>query len=171
MEFRKSTTNDIKDIVFIIKQAQEYFKENDIDQWQNGYPNEQVIINDIKSEESYVLVESGRILGTSFLSFKGEINYDKIYEGRWITNRNYGVIHRIAVLEKEKGRGLAGYIIKSMEQICKQKNVESLRIDTHESNKSMQKLLEKNGFRYCGVIYLEDGGKRVAFEKNIQKND
>ncbi len=171
MEFRKSTTNDIKDIVFIIKQAQEYFKENNIDQWQNGYPNEQVIINDIKSEESYVLVESGRILGTSFLSFRGEKNYDKIYEGKWITNGSYGVIHRIAVLEKEKGRGLAGYIIKSMEHICKQKNIESLKIDTHKSNKSMQKLLEKNGFRYCGVIYLEDGGERVAFEKNIQKND
>ena len=31
----------------------------------------------------------------------------------------------------------------------------------------MQNLLKKNGFSYCGVIYLEDGGKRIAFEKII----
>lgn len=28
----------------------------------------------------------------------------------------------------------------------------------------MQRSLIKNGFDYCGVIYLADGSKRVAFE-------
>ena len=38
-------------------------------------------------------------------------------------------------------------------------------MDTHEDNISMQRLLEKNNFKYCGIIYLEDGNKRIAFEK------
>ena len=38
-------------------------------------------------------------------------------------------------------------------------------IDTHEDNQSMQKLLAKNQFSYCGIIYLSDGSKRLAFEK------
>ena len=31
----------------------------------------------------------------------------------------------------------------------------------------MQRLLEKSGFKYCGIIYLEDGNERIAFEKII----
>ncbi|WP_455539180.1 hypothetical protein [Terrisporobacter sp.] len=48
-----------------------------------------------------------------------------------------------------------------------EKKVHSIKIDTHEKNISMQNLLKKNNFEYCGIVYLEDGGKRVAFEKNF----
>lgn len=40
-----------------------------------------------------------------------------------------------------------------------------IKVDTHEENISMQKLLKKNNFKYCGIIYLEDKSKRIAFEK------
>ena len=40
-----------------------------------------------------------------------------------------------------------------------------LRGDTHRGNKIMQRVLEKNGLVYRGIIYLEDGGERLAFEK------
>jgi hypothetical protein len=32
-------------------------------------------------------------------------------------------------------------------------------------------MLEKNGFSYCGVIYLADGAERVAYEKIISKEN
>ena len=58
-------------------------------------------------------------------------------------------------------------LIKYAEEICRQNKVNSLKVDTHEENIPMQNLLKKNGFKYCGIIYLEDGGKRVAFEKTL----
>ena len=42
---------------------------------------------------------------------------------------------------------------------------ESLRADTHADNKIMQHLLEKNGFARCGIIHVEDGTPRVAYQK------
>ena len=41
----------------------------------------------------------------------------------------------------------------------------SIKIDTHKENFVMRGLLEKNGFEYCGIILLEDGAERVAYEK------
>ncbi|NLZ51738.1 MAG: GNAT family N-acetyltransferase, partial [Thermoanaerobacteraceae bacterium] len=38
MKFRKAVEADIDSILNIIRQAQNYFKEQGIDQWQNGYP-------------------------------------------------------------------------------------------------------------------------------------
>ena len=29
----------------------------------------------------------------------------------------------------------------------------------------LQKALAKYGFEYCGIIYLEDGDERIAFQK------
>ena len=58
-------------------------------------------------------------------------------------------------------------IIKYAEEVCKQNDIHSIKVDTHEQNIPMQNLLKKNGFEYCGIIYLEDGGKRVAFEKTL----
>ena len=45
--------------------------------------------------------------------------------------------------------------------------MKSIKVDTHKDNISMQKLLRKNDFKYCGIIYLEDGSERIAFEKLI----
>ena len=42
---------------------------------------------------------------------------------------------------------------------------QSLRADTHADNKIMQHLLEKNGFARRGIIHVEDGTPRVAYQK------
>ena len=104
------------------------------------------------------------------ISFDGEKTYESIYEGKWITNNKFAVIHRIAVDNNYKGLGLSSKIIKYVEELCLNKDVYSIKIDTHEENISMQKLLEKNDFKYCGIIYLADKSKRVAFEKVLNKN-
>lgn len=167
MIFRKSTEKDLKNIMKIINGAKEFLKENKVDQWQSGYPNEEVILLDIEKGYSYVLEDNGVIIGTTALSFDEEETYDKIHEGAWISSGEYGVIHRIAVDRNIKIKGLGTEIIKRCEEICLGKGVKNIKIDTHEDNLIMQKVLEKNKFKYCGVIYLEGDIKRVAFEKEI----
>lgn len=165
MIVRKSFNEDIKDIMEIIKLAQNNLKAQNIDQWQNGYPNENTIKYDILNNISYVVIKDSEIVGTFAVSFDGEKTYDKIYNGRWISNEKFGVIHRIAINENHKGTGLASEIIKHVEDICLNEGINSIKIDTHEDNIAMQKLLKKNSFEYCGIIYLEDKSKRIAFEK------
>lgn len=167
MQLRKSSKEDVKDIMNIIKEAQEYFKASGIDQWQDNYPNEEVINNDINNGESYVLIENDKIVATTVISFRGEKTYEKIYDGSWITNDSYGVIHRIAIKSSLKGRGVSNIIINTAKEYCLKKGIHSLKVDTHEDNKSMQRFLLKNDFKYCGIIYLVSGAKRVAFEKNF----
>lgn len=165
MEFRKSAIKDIDEIMRIINEAKLYFKENNINQWQDGYPNKDVILNDIKNEESFVVINDNKVIGTVVISFKGEKTYNKIYEGTWLSNNDYAVIHRIAISNEFKGFGIGTMIIEEAQKLAFEKNIRSIKIDTYKDNISMQKLLIKNNFKYCGVIYLEDRSERVAFEK------
>lgn len=169
MEFRRTAETDINIIMNIVRQAQAYFKEQRIDQWQNGYPNIETINRDIADKNSYVLLKDNNVVATAAVSFDGEKTYDMIYDGEWISNDEYAVIHRIAVDNNHKGLGLSSQTIKKVEELCLNKGVHSIKIDTHEENISMQKLLEKNGFKHCGTIYLEDKSKRIAFEKILRQ--
>ncbi|OLS03179.1 GNAT family N-acetyltransferase [Tissierella creatinophila] len=165
MEFRRSKETDIEGIMLIIKKAQNHLKEQGIDQWQNGYPNEEVIKVDIEKQESYVLIEDEKAVGTTALSFEAEKTYDNIYDGKWLTDISYAVIHRIAIDIDFRGKGLAREMLKEIEKKCADNRVKSIKVDTHKENISMQNFLKKNGFKYCGIIYLKDGNERVAFEK------
>ncbi|VYT81407.1 GNAT family N-acetyltransferase [Clostridium tertium] len=167
MNFRKTTEKDLDSVIKIIDEAKEFLKINNIDQWQNGYPNKEVILRDIENDHSYVLDDNGEIIATTVLSFDGDKNYDVIYNGDWITDNKYGVIHRIAVSRDYANRGIGKKIIESSEDIAKENNIKSMRADTHKDNKTMQSLLLKNGYEYCGIIFVEDGTERLAFEKEL----
>lgn len=165
LEFRRAVELDMNSIMNIIKQAQNYFKEQGIDQWQNNYPNLETVGKDISNKNGYVLLKDNIVIGTAAVFFDGEKTYEHIYNGSWISNNEYAVIHRMAIDSRYKGLGLATLFIENIAEICFNKGIHSIRVDTHEENISMQKLLQKNNFEYCGEIYLEDGSKRIAFEK------
>lgn len=167
MILRLSNEKDLISIMEIINEGKEFLKSNNINQWQNGYPNEEVILNDINNNESYIIENNGEVLGTTALSFRGERTYDKIYEGKWISTGDYAVIHRIAVSRVKGRKNIGTEILKKSEEICLSKGINNIKIDTHENNKAMQRLLLKNNYKYCGIIYLVDGSKRMAFEKEF----
>ncbi len=168
MEIRHSTYNDIESIMNIIKQAQAYFKSKGIDQWQNNYPNTSVIENDINLNESYVILMNQKIVGTYVLSFRNESTYDIIYDGSWLSNEKYAVIHRIAFDQSIKGQGLSKSVLESIYSQCINNKIVSIKIDTHEDNSVMRKMLVSNGFIHCGTILLRDGNKRLAYEKRLK---
>lgn len=168
MEFKIAEKEDIDGIMSIIEEAQIYLRKQGIDQWQKNYPNRDTIKNDIENGYGYILLRDNNILGTVAVMLSGEKTYDSIYNGSWITNGQYGVIHRLAINPRYHGRGLAWEIIRQVEKICLNQGIKSIKVDTHKENLSMQELLQKNGFKYCGIIYLEDGAERMAFEKVIK---
>ncbi|KAB7666479.1 GNAT family N-acetyltransferase [Bacillus sp. B1-b2] len=168
MELRKATMQDIPAIMEIIREAQSYFKENEINQWQNNYPNHSTIEKDIENAYSYVLVDNNNtILATVSISFDSDTNYEQIINGSWLTNEAYAVIHRLAVKNTVKGQGISSIVLREIENMCHKNNIPSIKVDTHEQNTSMQKLLQKNDFQYCGIIFVADQSPRVAFEKLI----
>ncbi len=168
MVFRQGTIDDIVDIYDIIRGAKKFLKSKGIDQWQNNYPNESTVMTDVSEGVNYVCYDKDKLVGTIVVIFGGEPTYDKIYDGEWLTEGDYATIHRMALDEKVRGLGIAAKLISFGETLCIQKNIRSIRVDTHRDNAPMQKMLSKNGFTYCGIIYLTSGDERLAFEKVLR---
>ena len=170
MEIRKSICIDTGALMALFDEARTTIAQLGIDQWQAGYPSLEVVDEDIALERSYAVIIDGQLRGTFVLIEDGEPTYDKIYDGAWESgneSRDYVAIHRVAVSVAVRGKGISTSIISYAEAHARALGRASLRIDTHTGNVVMRRMLEKHGFRYCGVIYLENGSPRVAYEKII----
>ena len=159
MLIRKTTFADVSAAAAIYDSARAFMRENgNLHQWSAEYPNEQSILADIARGGSYVCEDDGEIVAVFYFYIGNDPTYDKIFEGEWRSGGEYAVIHRIAV--KRHGRGIADFIYAQCFDMHP-----NIRIDTHRDNIPMQRSLEKNGFEYCGIIYLANGDERLAFQK------
>lgn len=162
MQIRVTELADLPAVMRIYESARQLMRDSgNPSQWGSGYPSVEIVIADIEQGQSYVCVDDdGDIVGV-FCYFVGdEPTYRNIYEGQWIGDGPYGVVHRIA--SSGKHRGVATFCINW----CLS-NHPNIRIDTHRNNHAMHHLLSKMDFTRCGIIYLEDGSERVGYEKVV----
>lgn len=167
-DFRKATASEMPQIWTIIQQAIVRRKNDGSQQWQDGYPNEDVIRTDIAKGFGYVLTDNDNIVGYAAILFNDEPAYEQL-KGTWLTNGDFAVVHRVAISDDYLGKGLAQKVFLFTEDLAIVNNVFSIKVDTNFDNIPMLKILEKLGYTYCGEVTFR-GGIRKAFEKKLTAN-
>src|SRR6478752_1375568 len=152
-QFRKAKISEIPQIWDILRLAIKRRKEDGSDQWQDGYPNPDVVQRDIEKEAGFVLTEGETIVGYSAILINDEPEYAKI-EGKWLTNDDFVVFHRVAISENYLGKGLAQKMIDCIEDFAIQNNIYSVKADTNFDNMAMMKVFEKLDYTFCGYVYF-----------------
>ena len=165
MEIRKSKPEDIHEIMDCIDTARQLMREsgNQI-QWTNGYPSQKLMLESIENGFNFLIFENEEVFATFDFIIGEDPNYSRIENGAWLNDEKYGVIHRLASNGKAKG------VAKFCFEWCFSQ-FPNIRIDTHESNIAMQKVLEKLGYEKCGIISVSDGTPRLAFHKIDDKDE
>lgn len=154
---RKATYEDIPALMEIFRQARGIMRASgNMNQWNDSYPSEDIIRQDIDCGACHVLCEEEKIIATMAFIPGPDPTYSVIYDGEWPDNDPYYVIHRIAVLEP--GHGAARKLLD-----WGFTKARSIRIDTHKENVIMHHILKKYGFRHCGIILLANGDPREAY--------
>ncbi|MGB5823776.1 MAG: GNAT family N-acetyltransferase [Proteocatella sp.] len=168
MKFRKSVESDAERILEILGMGRNYLKLQGIDQWQDEYPNLDTIYADIKEGVGYVGTIDDTVSGYLAIVFDIDVNYNKIYNGAWLSDKPYGVVHRVAIDDNYRGQNIAYKMMDFAQMLALEKGIEIMKIDTHRDNTVMQKLISKMKYNYCGIIYVSDGTQRLAYEKSLK---
>lgn len=159
MIIRKALPEEFETIMGIYSAAQDFMAENgNGSQWGKTHPDPNLIKQDLENGELYVCCENDAIACVFFFRFAPDPTYNVIYDGAWLNDTPYGVVHRIASSRTIKGA--ARFCLSWAYSQCG-----NLRIDTHRNNLPMRNLLKSLGFEYCGIIHLESGDERLAFQK------
>lgn len=162
-----ATINDISAIWIIFQQAIARRKADGSNQWQDGYPNPDVVRNDIQNGIGYVLTDGNNIIGYCAVLENDEPAYSAI-EGEWLTTGNFLVVHRVAVSDAYAGMGMGKIMMEHIEELARSRNIFSIKADTNFDNIAMLRTFEKLGYTYCGEVYFR-GSARKAFEKVLQR--
>ncbi len=160
---RKTTVQDLPTVLKIIQSAQEFLKDQGIDQWQDGYPALPDLEADVTNHMGYVLIIEGKIAGYAALLLGADPNYAIIQEGTWqgAKNAKYSAIHRIAMSPNFRGQHLSEKMISGLLTLSYEFGYSQVRIDTHPDNKLMQHLITKCGFDYRGIVLMDNDPKEI----------
>jgi len=174
VECRPAEPGDMDDIMLTIRQAKNYLKKHRVDQWQSGYPDESMVLEDIERGEGYVMTYCGRVAGYFMLTKEPQKEYDLLTDGKWRADGAYCTLHRSCVLAEYRGSGMADRLMAAVEALAREQGVFAMRADTHRHNEPMKALLRRSGFVYRGNIRIEpEAGRghdpaRQAFEKLLK---
>lgn len=165
MNIRAASFADIDQIMTIYDSARSYMRsQGNKNQWINGYPQRSLVENDIRKGCCFVICDDKKegygnnqnVHGVFAFIIGKDPTYSIIEQGEWINDEPYGTIHRIGSDGKLRG------LLQAAIEFCSAK-ISNIRADTHRDNLNMQHLLEKNGFKKCGIIYIQDGSERIAY--------
>lgn len=166
MEIRWAKKEELETINELYKQGRAFMQRTgNPRQWGDTYPSSAILAEDISLNRLYVVTENKEIIA-AFCFFFG-LNVEPTYryiDGEWLKEGPYGVLHR--VVSAGKKRRIVDLCVDWCLQICP-----SLRVDTHRDNKRMQEALTRCGCRYCGIIFLNDGTERLAYQKISEKKE
>ena len=158
LSVRTATRSDLPRIMDIYRSAQAFMiRSGNPDQWGKTNPPPERIRNDIETGVCRVLFDETGVHGV-FALFHGEDpTYAVIEDGAWLNDEPYITIHRIA------GDGTVHGVFHAAFLYWKTLS-DNIRIDTHEANRPMRRLIEEHGFRRCGIIHLANGSPRIAYQ-------
>ncbi len=161
IEVQKALLSDLSTIENIYDYAREWMiKNNNTTQWALNYPSTETIKKDINSGFCYKCLLDNDLIAVFCLIPGEDPTYNKIEQGSWLNHLPYSTVHRLA--SNGKINGIGTFILKWC--LNRDKNI---RVDTHEKNFAMLRILQNTNFKRCGIIYATDGTKRIAFQKKI----
>ena len=158
-QFRPAKYSEASQVWQILKDAIKRRKKDGSNQWQDGYPNMEVVKRDIEKKIGFVLTQNDTIIGYTAVIINDEPDYINI-EGRWLSDQDFVVYHRVAISEKFLAKGMAKKMIKLIEQYALSQNIYSLKADNNHNTKHMMKIIDKLGYSFGGIVYIRQNPMR-----------
>lgn len=157
MRIRLTTQADLPFLDALFDGCRAYMAaEGNPTQWNETYPTAKLVAQDITAGTGYVCANDHDEVIGSFALTSYEEQYDKLYDGKWHYDEPYVVVHRMGTLPRQ---GAGRFIFTEL--MAKHPYI---RVDTHEANITMRRLLSSLGFAYCGKVTYEGWGERVCYD-------
>lgn len=157
---RKAKVDDKEELLAIFQSARKFMdKSGNPNQWPETYPGPN-FEKEIENKEIYVIENETEVIGV-FRLMSHDPCYDHI-EGQWFNEKPYLAIHRVA--KKEGAKGIMDTIVNFTKTLSP-----NIKIDTHRNNLVMQDRLKNLDFKYCGIIHIENGEERLAYQYSNKK--
>lgn len=159
---RQATPDELTTCIQILREGRAFQQEQGFTQWTEEYPSPALIERDIREGGGWLFLLDDEPAGYMYLTFEGDPAYLPP-ECAWRKDVPYVAVHRIAFARRFAGRGLSCSVFEAIRNLCRERGISCIRIDTDSRNKRMQHVLEKCGFVRCGTVLFE-GDPKLTYD-------
>jgi ribosomal protein S18 acetylase RimI-like enzyme len=161
---RQSKKEDAVMLMAVIRAASSAMLAKDIDQWDEVYPNFDVLKKDIGNGELFVLEEDGALKGMVVLNEFQDKEYADV-DWRYTVGKQL-VVHRLCVHPEFQGMGVAKRLMDFAENYAQKNGYSSIRLDCFTQNPTSVALYTKLEYAKAGTVTFRKG-IFYCFEKKV----
>jgi ribosomal protein S18 acetylase RimI-like enzyme len=154
MNIRHANLQDLDAIMNLIRSCTHHMEAQEIHQWDEIYPDEGTIKNDIGKQQLYLLEEAMHICGIIALNENQQPEYKNV---SWKFPGKTLVVHRLAIEPSCQRKGYARMLMQFAQKIAKEEHYENIRLDAFIHNPTAVALYEKLGYRKAGTVTFRKG--------------
>ncbi|PYV41512.1 MAG: GNAT family N-acetyltransferase [Acidobacteria bacterium] len=164
VSIRTATSNDIEDLLALVRVCIDHLRSCGIEQWDEVYPDHNTIERDVRSGTTFLASNARETVGTIVLNDHQEPEYAEV---PWqFTTGRVSVIHRLMIRPSMEGKGLGRLLMHFAEARALTTGCRSIRLDAFTENPRALRLYERLGYRDAGQVRFRKGYFR-CFEKEL----
>lgn len=168
LEFLLAQKEDLDSIFSMFTDAINKMNENNIYQWDNIYPDRNILKEDISKGELYIGLYDGKIASAYVINQECDEQYSN---GHWkYPESKYYVIHRLCVNPVFQNKGIGKLTMNHIENEIKKMGINTIRLDAFTLNPYAISMYEKLGYAKVGFANWRKG-KFYLMEKRIVCKD
>lgn len=163
MRIRLAHKKELEVLDGIVKDATKRMDEQGIPQWDEIYPNKEILWKDLERQEMYVIEAGGRVAGLIIMNEDQSPEYAAV---EWMYPGRALVVHRLTVHPAHQHKGLATHLMDFAEETAVIRDYDCIRLDAFTRNPAAFTLYENRGYRKAGVVHFRKG-EFFCYEKAI----
>ena len=155
MIFSTAQAQDLAEILRLFRAATTQMDAHGVYQWDEIYPDEEILGEDIARGNMTVGTIDGRIAVAFMLDYCEDSDYES---AAWqYREQNIVVLHRLCVHPDFQGRGVARQAMDYLENIVRAQGIKTIRLDAFSQNPTALHLYESRGYQKAGEISYRKG--------------
>lgn len=164
LDFMLAQKEDLDNVMAMFTAAINEMNRNGIDQWDNIYPDRNILEDDIMKKQLYIGLSEGTVVSAYVLNQECDEQY---VNGTWkYPNSNFYVLHRLCVNPIFQNKGIGTLTMLHIENELRKIGIDAIRLDTFTLNPYSVKMYEKLGYSKVGFVHWRKG-KFYLMEKRI----
>jgi len=155
IRIRKADTDDLYNICSVFEKAIHVMNENNIPQWDERYPSQEIIREDILNNQMYLGEIENQIACVFVLNQQYDVEYEN---GNWkYKDSFFTVVHRLCVNPQFQKQGVGTKTMQIIENMLKNEGTDAIRLDAFSLNPYALRMYEKLGYMKVGEVNWRTG--------------
>ncbi|MEA4900484.1 GNAT family N-acetyltransferase [Desulfitobacterium sp.] len=155
MKIRKAKFEDLNIIIDIFRKAIKVMNDNNIHQWDEVYPTDTNLEQDILNGQMYVGIRDGEIVSALVINNECDEEYKN---GNWrYDDDNCAVVHRLCVNPIYQNKKIGKDTMFKIEELLKTEGIQSIRLDSFSLNPYALKMYQTLGYQKVGEANWRKG--------------